>query len=242
MPGTKERYFRFKQFGVSHAQSSMPVGTDTILLGSWTDLTGSNNILEVGTGSGTISLMVAQRSENHTHIEAIDIHEGSCLEASQNAQNSPWRSKIKITLCSFQEFMPENHGVYDLIICNPPFFSNSSPSPLLERNLARHGNTLSFQDLVVHSTRLLKEGGRLSVILPAWEYPAFKKNCLTKSLYPCRITYVHGKSGKPAKRVLAEFTYLTNTTEISETTFYHHEENGEWTEEYVRLTRDFHIV
>ncbi|MGC4023205.1 MAG: methyltransferase, partial [Cyclobacteriaceae bacterium] len=156
--------FRFKQFSVNNDKCAMKVGTDAVLLGAWMDLDNAQSILEIGTGSGVIALMVAQRTPADAHIDAIEIEEQDATQAKENVKNSPWPSKIGIHQAAFQDF--ENKTKYDLIFSNPPYFNKSLLPPSSERSRVRHTNTLSYEELIVHSLRLINTKGKLAVILP----------------------------------------------------------------------------
>jgi len=231
--------FRFKRFNISYGKSSMPVGTDALLLGSWAGISDCKKILDIGTGPGVIALMLAQRSGDHTIIDAIDNHKDSCLEAIENIKNSPWPQKINVFNCSLQDFYPSEIK-YELIISNPPFFMEGTQPATLSRTNARHGKTLTYEELIHHSERLLKSEGRLAVIIPRQEHNNIESLCKSKGLYPVKTAFVSGKSGKPAKRVLAEYIKSDKGPACRQTTFSHYDKSGRWSDEYSALTKDFH--
>lgn len=152
--------FQFKQFSVSDDQSTMKVGTDAVLLGAWVDIGHAKSILDIGTGCGVIALMLAQRAPGAL-VNAVEIDPSSAKQAAGNFEASPWNIDVYNT--PVQEF---DKGTYDLIVSNPPFFSNSLLPPKVERKNARHTTTLSFDALVKSAKRLLNPGGRLALVVP----------------------------------------------------------------------------
>src|SRR6266850_1577807 len=145
--------FTFKQFIVHHDRCAMKVGTDAVLLGAWAGAAGAKTILDIGTGSGIIALMLAQRTPSYARIDAVEIEQSDFLQASENAQNSPWPEKIIVHHTSIQEYQTDSQ--YDLIICNPPYFINSLLPPSPFRKQARHAALLPNRDLLTAVKRLL---------------------------------------------------------------------------------------
>lgn len=191
-------YFQFKQFTVHQALCAMKVGTDGTLLGAWAR--GGRHILDVGTGTGLIALMMAQRFSD-ARIVGIDIDKGAVQQAQMNVQESPFAERIVIEECNFAVA----HGIYDAIICNPPFFVDSLLSPDCQRTMARHNVSLPFSTLMKHSYELLDESGELSVIIPAEG-----KSDLESEAYLCgfskyRECGVRTKETKPVRRYLLSF-------------------------------------
>jgi tRNA1Val (adenine37-N6)-methyltransferase len=156
--------FRFKQFSIEDDRCAMKVGTDAVLLGAWVDISNAKKILDVGTGCGIIALMLAQRTGEDVCIEAIEIEKQDAIQALENSNQSPWAKRIKITPQSLQEF--KGFESFDIIVSNPPYFINSQLPPSTDRAKARHTHSLSYQELIDHSIRLLNKEGRLAVVLP----------------------------------------------------------------------------
>ena len=148
-------YFQFKQFTIRQEKCAMKVGTDGVLLGSWADLTHARRLLDIGTGTGLMAIMAAQRNLELI-IDAIEIDPAAFEQARENANNSPWRERIHLFQGEVQAFTPTYK--YDIIICNPPFFINSTKNPELNRTLARHCETLSHEDILQVSDNLLLPG------------------------------------------------------------------------------------
>jgi tRNA1Val (adenine37-N6)-methyltransferase len=184
-----EQIFRFKQFSVAHDLSAQKTGTDGVLLGAWTHIPShANSILDIGTGSGLIALMLAQRTA--ASIDAIDLDENSYRQATLNFSNSKWSERLQSYHNRLQEFYPEKQ--YDLMVCNPPFFEKSLKPPLQGRSIARHGDMLDFDDLIIHSKRLLKEHGLLSVIIPYGRKENFAETAESNQFILKKITKVKG--------------------------------------------------
>ena len=194
--------FHFKQFSVSHENSSMKIGTDAILLGCLADVHG-NSTLEVGCGCGVISLMLAQRFPT-LKITAIDIHKPSFDEAFLNFQNSKFRDRLTAKHQSLQEFSETCLDKFDTIVSNPPFFSESLQSPDTARNNARHTTTLTYDDLIFCSEKLLTEQGKLSVIIPTLEYTNFQKSISQSNLHIHEILHLFGTNRENSKRVILQ--------------------------------------
>jgi len=219
--------FQFKQFFVAHDRCAMKVGTDGVLLGAWAE---PNHvpfshlpctILDVGTGSGLIALMLAQRlqtspipaskeREKGFRIDAIDIDEAAVEQAADNFRSSPWSEHLHAWLSSIQEWQMVNGKCpngkwYDLIVSNPPYFRNSLKNPDKARELARHTDTLSYTELLHHSARLLHEDGRLCLILPAEAEEEVCALAAQEGFVLTRVTRVYSKVSKPARRVLLAF-------------------------------------
>jgi len=230
--------FRFKQFSVAHDRCTHKVGTDAVLLGSWVNISETDrHILDVGTGSGVIALMLAQRTGERTLIDAIDIHPHDADQARENAANSPWPGKINVHLASAQNFTSENR--YDLIVSNPPYFSKSLLPPDSKRSAARHTGDLSFEDLLQTVVRLLAPDGRVAVILPLAEASHFTDLAAGVSLYPFRRTNFRTRVHKPVERVLLELSMQRMVATTSDLTLYN--SGDEWSDAHRELTRDFYI-
>ncbi|MBO4905842.1 MAG: methyltransferase [Bacteroidaceae bacterium] len=194
-------YFQFKQFCIHHDRCAMKVGTDGVLLGAWAKLPESGRLLDIGTGSGLIALMAAQRCHSLV-VTGIDIDSEAVAQARENVASSPFASRIAIIQSSLQDFTPAS---FDAIVCNPPFFEESLLPPDINRSNARHTNSLPFSELVSRSASLLSPNGLLNVILPTTALPQFTSLCEQRSLRTIRLCHVHTTASKPPKRTLATF-------------------------------------
>ena len=234
--------FTFKQFHIIDDHTAMKVGTDGVLLGAWAK--GGTRILDIGTGTGLIALMMAQRFST-AQIDAIEIDKGALEDAHLNVSASPFNDRINILNSSLQDYAScsENQegGIYDAIVCNPPYFINSLKNPLQQqRTTARHTDTLSHQELIYHSERLLKPNGTLSVIIPSDNKDILEAEAIFNGLSILKITNIKTKSSKLAKRCLIEFGKDTNAVcKIEEQVL--NDDNGVRTMWYQNLTQAFYI-
>ena len=227
--------FRFKQFAVEQDDVAMKVGTDGVLLGAWADCEGAKRILDIGTGTGVIALMMAQRNVE-AKVQAVEIDETASKRARSNFDLSPWAERLEVECCAVQVFAPSEK--FDLIISNPPYFVDSLLPPDAKRSTARHTHDLSFEELDKAVCRLLAEDGRFALILPTTE---FDKYLAITQLYLCRRCDVHPTVGSPTKRVMAEFAKQKVDTVALENITIEQERRGDYTEEYRTLTKDFYL-
>ncbi len=214
----RESIFRFKQFSVINKESAMKVGTDGVLLGAWCDITAASNILDIGTGTGLIALMAAQRNHEAT-ITAIEIDPVAANEAHQNFQNSPWSSRLNSINADFNAFTEGETTQFDHIISNPPFYTTDIVSPSDTRATARHtGVSLTFETLLTNAQRLLTPTtGKISIITPSESADQIKRIATNLNLTITRQTQVHPKPNTPAKRILWELTNTPMSTKINTT-------------------------
>lgn len=196
-------FFKFKQFTIYQDQCAMKVGTDGVLLGAWTNVGVCKRVLDVGTGTGLLALMVAQRNADAV-IDAIDIDTHCILQAQDNVNNSLFKNRITVKELSFDDVVLQKDKQYDLIISNPPYFQNSHKSPHASRNLARHTDRLSFYELISEGAALLSKNGAISLILPYSSKEDLLQHAATENLFAHRITHVFPLPHKPAKRLLVE--------------------------------------
>jgi tRNA1Val (adenine37-N6)-methyltransferase len=229
--------FKFKKFSVCDDGATMKVGTDGVLLGAWANPGDAKTILDIGTGSGIIALMIAQRSIPEARIDAIELLEQDSRQAVANVLSSPWREKISIINTSIQNFA--SPASYDLIISNPPFFSGSLLSPSARRSSVRHDIQLTYDDLISVTIRLLSLNGRLCIILPAGESDSFAQKALARKLFLNRLTRFFTRPGKPQERSLMEFGFIEIPLIENSLTLYH--SGARWTDEYTSLTKDFYL-
>lgn len=229
--------FRFKQFSIQDDRCAMKVGTDGVLLGAWCPITNHQlpithtplRVLDVGTGSGLIARMLMQRCPE-AEIEGIDIDSNAVSQAQENGINA--------FCASVQEWDGEP---YDLIVSNPPFFQNSLKNPDKGRQTARHTDTLSYEELIAHSARLLQENGRLALILPAEAEEEVRRLAAVHNLFLTHLTRVFSKETKPARRVLMAFVKSPITLPVIEDTLVLEDEKGGRSLPYQELCREFYL-
>lgn len=197
-------YFAFRQFTIYHDRCAMKVGTDGVLLGAWTDPDVAGSILDVGTGTGLIAIMLAQRSGAVIH--GVEIDESAFQQATTNARLCPWNARLNFFHDSFQHFARQTQYRYDLIVSNPPFFRNSLRPPALGRQLARHDERLSYESLFFYASSLLTSAGRFSLIIPFDETENISRMALFNRLHLHKQTIVRADPDKPPMRCLLEFS------------------------------------
>jgi tRNA1Val (adenine37-N6)-methyltransferase len=230
-------HFRFKRFSVSHDKTTHKVGTDGVLIAAWVNVQYAHAILEIGTGSGVMALVLAQRTGDNVHIDAVEIEKDSAQQAMENVAQSPWPTKVSVHNISIQAYQTAKR--YDLVVSNPPFFVNSSRPPEKNRSNARHTGELTFETLIETALKFLKPEGRFALILPFTEAIAFIEKAGQKNLYCHRRCEVQSRKHKPIERILLEFGLKANQTLTDNLVI--HGSNDEWSEEYVKLTGDFYL-
>ena len=232
--------FTFKQFSILQDKTAMKVGTDGVLLGAWTPINNHPfSILDIGTGTGLIALMLAQRTTAE-QIDAFEIDEDAYEQAVENFENSPWGDRLFCFHAGLDEFMEEPEDEYDLIISNPPFYTEDYKTENEQRDLARFSDAMPFEDLVEAADLLLSENGIFSVIIPYKEEEKFIALAKDFDLFPIKITRVKGTPATEMKRSLLAFSrnHLEDfpVDELVIETSRHI-----YTEEYITLTKDFYL-
>lgn len=233
----KDTQFHFKQFSVRHDRSGMKVGTDGVLLGAWADVTKATHILDIGTGTGVIALILAQRTRPSVQIEAVEIDEHACTDAAENFNSSAWASRITLHHKPVQKITPTN--VFDLIISNPPFFQNSYKPPTPKRVTARHTEDLTFSEILEITDNLLTESGKLNIILPYSEGTQFIALAKKKNFICSRKWSFRTRKEKPVERLLLEFSRKYQACEEGEILLYQKAE--EWSGQYKNLIQNFYL-
>jgi tRNA1Val (adenine37-N6)-methyltransferase len=232
--------FQFKQFSVEQNRCAMKIGTDGVLLGAWTPL--DNNpyrILDIGTGTGIIALMLAQKSLAE-QIDALEIDEDAYEQSVDNFENSPWSDRLFCFHAGLDEFVEEPEDEYDLIVSNPPFYPEDYKSNDGKRDLARFQDAMPFEDLIEAAALLLSENGIFCVIIPFKEEAFFLNLAKEYELYPLKITRVQGTPTTEIKRSLLAFD--RNQNNIIETdTLIIETARHIYTPEYIELTKDFYL-
>jgi len=228
--------FQFKQFSITQQHTAMKVGTDGVLLGAWSDAL-EGNVLDIGTGTGLIALMLAQRSKTAL-IDAIELDKVASEQAQENFKSSKWNNRLTVIHSTIQSYQPNKK--YDLIISNPPYFINSTKAPNNIRNAARHTDQLSFNDLIYSVKRLLADTGVFSLVLPVEEATLFINSAEKENLFLNRKCLVKPNPTKPVKRILMEFSFIKKDIVLEELTI-ETKKRHEYTEEYISLTKDFYL-
>lgn len=228
-------FFSFKQFTVHHDRCAMKVGTDGVLLGAWAYVDGVRTVLDIGTGTGLIALMVAQRCE--ATVTAIDIEADAVAQARGNVTASPWADRIHVAHQDIRDYSPG--FCFDAIVSNPPYFVNSLKCPDNQRNTARHTDNLSAETLMAKVSELLHPEGRFSLIIPAEQVEEAVLTAKECGLFLSRHTAVITRPGLPPKRALLEFrkkeTMLRHDELVIEL------ERHMYSEDYKALTKDFYL-
>jgi tRNA1Val (adenine37-N6)-methyltransferase len=229
--------FRFKQFTIFQDKAAFKVGTDGVLLGASAYLSGVSSILEIGSGTGLISIMLAQRSK--ASITAIEPDHGSYIQTCENVNRCDWRYRIKVENTSLQNFKPQN-GKFDLIVTNPPFFSDSLKSPDTRKSAARHNDSLTSGEILESVSKLLKEEGNLQLILPYVEGNIFIAEASKYRLYCNNILKIKPLLTSEIRRLILTFSRIQKKPVENFLTI-EHGKRHEFTEEYINLTKDFYL-
>lgn len=243
--------FTFKQFEVRQERCAMKVGTDGVLLGAWARVGHCRRILDMGTGTGLVALMAAQRS--HADIVAIDLDSNAVAQAAENVAASPWAGRIQVLEADAREISNSqlrhqesrcplaiiSSLLFDAILCNPPFFENSLKCPDSARSMARHTDTLSFDELACSASRLLSSDGELSIIIPYDRSHDMTVSCACHGLFATRQTIVVPVDGGKPKRILMAFTRQGAPHSIE--TLCMQDSKHQYTPEYVSLVEDFYL-
>ena len=231
------KIFRFKQFGIRQDHAAMKVGTDSDLLGALAR--GGDTVLDIGSGTGVLALMMAQRFEN-AHIEAVEIDEGAVVDARFNFEASPWGGRLALVHSSFQDYVV-SHGQarkFASVVCNPPFFQPGDRCGSDSRNVARHCDTLPFGVLAEGVASLLADEGWFSVILPADVSRRFDVECAFNGLWLCERFEIHTIEGRPSKRHVSVYGRTRIDDPRVEKVFLRNSEGG-WSDWFENLMEPF---
>jgi len=231
--------FLFKKFSVNQDRCAMKIGTDGVLLGAWAAVNQNPfSVLDIGAGTGILSLMIAQRS-NAEQIEAIEIDDNAFEQCSENFENSPWNDRLFCYHALLQEFADEIEDKYDLIISNPPFYSDDYKSQNQQRDLARFEDAMPFNHLIDCVSKFLSENGKFSVIIPFKEERYFAALASKVKLFPNKILRVKGNPNSDIKRSLIEFSFHENKTKVNELVI--ETSRHQYTQDYINLTKYFYL-
>ena len=232
--------FNFKMFAIQQDRCAMKVGTDSVLLGAWCPI--ENNpfsVLDIGAGTGILSLMIAQRS-NAEQIDALEIDEDAYEQCVENFENSPWSDRLFCFHAGLDEFVEEPEDEYDLILSNPPFYAENYKTENEQRDLARFQDAMPFEDLIEAADLLLSENGIFAVIIPHKEEERFIDLCAQAELFPIKVTRVKGSHNTPIVRSLLAFKRFELPV-LSADELVIEINRHEYTNEYIALTKDFYL-
>ncbi|MGP1472913.1 MAG: tRNA1(Val) (adenine(37)-N6)-methyltransferase [Prevotella intermedia] len=227
--------FTFRQFHIEQDKCAMKVGTDGVLLGSWAK--GGKRILDIGTGTGLIALMMAQRFPD-ANIDAIEIDENAVIQATENVLRSPFAKQIAVKHCSLQTYS-ETKEKYDSIICNPPYFVDSLKNNDNNRTVARHTDTLPFNELIKCAYQLLTPNGHFSLVLPVESYRILEPEAILNGFSVIKKVLVKTTPSKQPKRILVELGKVPD--EYFSTTEYLQDSAGNKSEWYKEITKEFYL-
>jgi tRNA1Val (adenine37-N6)-methyltransferase len=228
-------YFQFKQFVVNQEDCAMKVGTDGVLLGAWFDFKENGSVLDIGTGTGLIALMAAQRGADS--VVAVEIDEKAARQAAENVASSKWKDIVTVVLSDIACFSDDKR--FDAVVCNPPFFRDSLRSPDSVRSQARHNDTLSYEKLAEMANSLLSDSGLFSLVLPYDMADTFISVAAKNGLYLCKRTNVVTRKGNLPKRVLLSLCKQVKVCVTDELVMF--DELNNETSEYISIVRDFYL-
>ena len=229
-------YFSFKQFTIYQDKSAFKVGTDGVLLGAYADITGVTNILDIGSGTGLLSIMLAQRCE--ATITAIEPDHDSFIQSCENVNLVEWQNRIKIVNSNLQNFNSKNEK-FDLIVTNPPYFCDSLKSPDPRKSAARHNDSLTSEEILTGVKRLLKDDGHLQLILPYVEGNVFIADASRYGFFCNNILKIRPLRESEIRRLILTFSRTRKTPVEKFLTIEHG--RHQFTDDYINLTKDFYL-
>lgn len=228
-------YFQFKQFTIHHDRCAMKVGTDGVLLGAWAPVGADMKVLDIGAGSGLIALMLAQRGASSVTAVELDVH--AAEQARDNVASSPYADRVEVVQSDILHFHSTEQ--FDLIVSNPPFFDFSLQSPDQKRTMARHTDSLSYDDLLIRSAQLLSPGGKISLIVPSDVEQKLDSIAQLAGLFVFRKTYVIPKPDASPKRLLVTYSNVSGNLVSDELVI--ELARHQYTDDFKALTRDFYL-
>jgi tRNA1Val (adenine37-N6)-methyltransferase len=227
-------YFSFKQFTINQERAAFKVGTDGVLLGAVADTGGAKRILDIGSGSGLIAIMLAQRSG--AAISAIEPE--SYIQCLENVKLCKWKERISVEHTDLQNYQPAER--FDIAVINPPYFSDSLKNPDPRKSVSRHNDSLTNSDLLKNVSKILTGTGRLQLIMPYIEGNIFIADAAGFGFYCNNILKIRPLPSSPIRRMILTFSrQLLPPTEKLLTI--EHGKRHEFTEEYINLTKDFYL-
>lgn len=237
----KTNPFHFKQFTIQQDRCAMKVGTDGALLGAWANVDEVNSVLDIGTGTGLLALMIAQRAPQAA-IHAIEINEAAFFQARDNFQASPWKDRLTISHESLQAFITKKAlPKFDLILCNPPYFDHASPAKTTARTNARHSDSLPLETLIRSIKKLLLPNGNACLVLPYDKEIELTKELEKQALHYQEICNIKSKKNKPYKRILTSFGPTKIETIIKTELIIHEDQTNDYSDDFVRLLKEFYL-
>jgi len=231
-------WFRFREFLVEQDQCAMKVGTDSILLGAWCGIENCSNILDIGTGTGIIALMCAQRSS--ASVFGIEIDQKAAEQSKRNFAQSPWPDRLTLINGDIRDSTALPLQKFDLLVCNPPYFADSLLSRDKDRNKARHNTTLNLNELIISGIELISRKGKICLILPPDRFEEIEQSFDKKNLKLIRKTTVSSRPGTRIIRVMAEWAFIPKKPVISHLNIYK-ENSNEYHPEFDSLTKAFYL-
>lgn len=231
--------FTFQQFTIEQNLSAFKVGTDSVLLGSWAEFQFAEEILDIGTGTGILALMAAQKSL--ANIDAVEIDPLSAKDARNNFLKSPWHNRILLIEKSIQDFTIESNKKYDFIISNPPYFENNLKSDDIRKKVARHNDSLSSNSIIQCLKKLMSDNGSFYLILPTNEFESFKTKLESSKIFlqkKCTISsFIHS----PVIRIMGKFSFKMNENILNESLHIYENSNRIRSKAYKELTKEFYL-
>lgn len=232
------RPFFFKKFGMFHHRSTMRIGTDAVLFAQWVDVTSSDNALDIGTGSGVIPLILAQKGVGY--VDAVELDADSYEEAAMNFNISVYSEKLSVIQNDVRDYADNTDKKYDLIVSNPPFYA-SDVKPIKEKKvMARHVSTLSFKDLLLSAKKMMKEDARFALVLPFYESRLFIKEAESLGFCLQKEFLISPIEGKDPNRVNMQFV-LKDVEKVESVLFTIRNKDYSYTEEYKKFLKDFYL-
>ncbi len=231
--------FNFKQFTVSQERCAMKVGTDGVLLGAWAGIHSISAALDVGTGSGVVALMLAQRFK--CEVVGVEVDKDAAGQAQENFMNSSWASRLSLVHSPFQEFAEKTHKKFDLIVSNPPYFSEDIKSPNYQRSLARHSENLTLEELVDRALHLINHSGCIAFILPYNKRKQLIQAMIKNGLWMQRESFVHPIPHEEPNRILVEMGLESKPIVRRETIVIEENKRHLYHSSFRQLTKDFYL-
>jgi tRNA1Val (adenine37-N6)-methyltransferase len=226
----------------------MRFSTDASLLGAWAELGNAQKVLDIGTGTGVLCLMAAQRHPN-ADFTALELDENACGQAQENFDASPWSNRISVICQDIRVYAQSKHPSFDAILCNPPYFENSTPSALVSKAQAKHTQNLDFQELLLAVKSLLLKEGALYCVLPSQAAEKFNAIAASFGLFPQKWIWVSHTEGKAPHRFLARYGFSTDETGeglaktgITEEKMYLYEADNKHSDAFKKLLQDYFII